>query len=74
MMNEIEIMDKGMSCLVRELGIVEAEIFIVNLKKERFDYTKWRQDQFDDMTLEELNQAAVEYAKAHPFKKKNVVV
>ena len=68
MMSEVEIMDKGMACLMRELGTIEAEVFIVNIKKERFDYTKWRQDQFEDMSLEELNRAAAEYAQKHPFK------
>jgi hypothetical protein len=35
--------------------------------QEQFDYTKWQQDLFEDMTLEELNQAAVHYNKDHPF-------
>ena len=70
MLSEVEIMDRGMTCLIRELGIVEAEYFISNVKRERFDYTKWRQNQFNDMTLEELNEAAAKYAKEHPFKGK----
>lgn len=65
MINECEIMDKGMTCLIRELGIVEAEYFIVNIKKDRFDYTKWRQNQFNDMSLDELNQAAAAYEQEH---------
>ena len=65
MISECEIMDKGMTCLIRELGIVEAEYFIVNIKKDRFDYTKWRQNQFNDMSLDELNQAAAAYEQEH---------
>lgn len=41
--SSIEIMDRGMKSLIRELGIVEAEYFITFLKQDRFDYTKWRQ-------------------------------
>ena len=33
----------------------------------KFDYTKWGADQFDELTLAELNQKAAEYDKANPF-------
>lgn len=31
-----------------------------------FDYTKWQRDLFNDMSLEELTEMAVEYEKEHP--------
>lgn len=74
MIADIDLMSRGMACLVRELGIVEAEAFISYIKTERFDYTKWREDQFDDMSLKDLEAAASKYEKAHPFVGKAKVI
>lgn len=30
-----------------------------------YDYTEWRRDKFNDMTAEELNNAAAEYGRLH---------
>ena len=67
MNNSIEIMNEGINCLIRELGVVKAEEFISIINREKFDYTKWRQNLFEDMSLEKLNNAAVQYAKKNPF-------
>ena len=63
-----EIMDKGFKCLLENLGVIETERFIATINRERFDYTKWRQEHYDEIFPEDFNAAAVEYAKAHPFK------
>ena len=42
----VELMTKGMDCLVKNMGIVEAEYFIAAIQRERFDYTKWHQEYF----------------------------
>lgn len=64
-----ELMTRGMNCLVKEMGIIEAETFVAAIQRERFDYTKWRQEHFaQDMTSEEFNNAATEYAKANGIK------
>ena len=55
------IMSDGINCLIKNLGVVETEIFISNLIREPFDYTEWRKNQFDDLSLEELNEQAVQY-------------
>ena len=70
MMSNAELMDKGISCLIENLGTVDTERFISVLNKEKFDYTKWQRDCFDDMTLDELNELAAEYDRTHPFIKK----
>ncbi len=57
------IMDDAMNCLLKNLGVIETEIFISTLLRERFDYTEWRKDKFDDMSLEELGRQAAEYSK-----------
>ncbi len=60
----IELMTRGMDCLVKNMGIVEAEYFIAAIQRERFDYTKWHQEYFaQDESVDSLLQNAVAYAK-----------
>ena len=56
------IMTDGINCLIKNLGVVETEIFISNLICEPSDYTEWRKNQFDDLSLEELNAQAAGYS------------
>ena len=65
------IINKGMRHLLEKLGALDTEIFISHILREPFDYTKWRQDNlYEEMSLQELNQEAAQYAKDHPFKEK----
>ena len=48
------IMSAGMKLLSDHLGPIEAEIFIANVARNEFDYTKWREEQWNDLTLEEV--------------------
>ena len=57
------IRQEGLEILSRHLGIVEAERFIMLIQREPFDYTKWQENLFDDMSVEELSQKAAEYRK-----------
>lgn len=60
----VEIMTRRMDCLVKNLGIVEAETFVAAIQRERFDYTKWHQEYFaQEETPESFLQKATEYAK-----------
>ena len=68
MIADMDLVTRGMQVLTEQLGIIEAETFISIIKNDKFDYTKWREDKFDDLTLEELNTQVVEYAGSHPFK------
>jgi hypothetical protein len=61
-------MNKGMQCLLEKLGVIETERFISAIIREQFDYTKWQQQYFDEMSPEEINIAAKKYVKEHPFK------
>ena len=66
MNNTAAIMSKGMNYLLEKMGPFETEIFISNLLREPFDYTKWSRDNlYSDMSLHELNQKAAQYAKEH---------
>ena len=63
------IMNDGINCLIERLGIIETEIFISQLIREPFDYTKWQSEHYANMSVSELNKKAVEYAKNNPIAK-----
>ena len=42
---------------------LDAERFITLIKRETFNYTKWRQKLFMGMTGREISKAAMEYQK-----------
>jgi len=44
--------DEGMRILAEQLGIVDAERFIVLLRRESFDYTQWRRGLYKDVPLD----------------------
>jgi len=43
--------DEGLRILSEHLGLVEAERFIVLMRREPFDYTQWRQGLFKETPL-----------------------
>jgi hypothetical protein len=59
-------MEDGMHYLIEKLGVIETEIFISQVLKEPFDYTKWQREHYADMSVSELNEKAVEYGKNNP--------
>lgn len=63
----MEIMNKGMNCLIQQMGIVEAEKFISIINREKFDYTEWQRHLFENMELEEINKAAAAFSKNNPL-------
>jgi len=66
MLNNAVLLDKGIKCLVSELGMLESEQFIHILLSQPFDYTEWRKKNLCvGMSVEEISDAAVEYAKKH---------
>lgn len=54
---------EGMNILIERLGKVDAERFISLIIREPFDYTKWQENLFEDLTVEELSEKAMEYVK-----------
>ena len=54
------IKNDGMKILMDNLGMVEAERFIMLIQREPFDYTKWQENLFEDMSLEEISERAAE--------------
>jgi hypothetical protein len=61
MITDTEIKSKGFQVLAKHLGDVEAERFIALIQREPFDYTKWRQDMDEDLSLEEISRKAMVY-------------
>lgn len=55
---------EGTQALMANLGLVDAERFIMLIQKEPFDYTEWQQSLFEDMTIEEISRKAAEYRKS----------
>lgn len=70
MYSTMEIMDRGLACLVENLGVVNAELFIATIKRENFDYTVWQREYFDQMKPGQVWQEALAYAKTHPHEGK----
>jgi len=44
---------------VQHFGNVEAERFIALIQREPFDYTSWRQDLDEELSLEEISRKAM---------------
>jgi len=56
---DTEIKLAGMQALSQSLDLVEAERFIALIQREKFDYTKWRQSQFTDLSVHEISKQAM---------------
>ena len=63
MRSDAIIKQEGFNALKKKLGIVEMEKFIVLINREKFDYTKWRKDLFENMNIDELADSADKYSK-----------
>jgi len=59
MITDTEIKSKGFQLLAQHLGDVEAERFIALIQREPFDYTKWRKEIDDELSLEEISRKAM---------------
>jgi hypothetical protein len=57
------ILHDGFKAIFDNLDIVEAERFITLIRRENFDYTEWRKDLWDDLSVEELSAKAMDYVQ-----------
>ena len=48
--------------MTEKIFIVDAEKFIALINRDRFDYTKWRENLFENMTVEELIEKGRKFA------------
>ncbi len=58
---DTEIKVAGLEVLNKYLGLVETERFIALIQREKFDYTKWRQNLFIGLSGEEISKKAMEF-------------
>jgi len=63
MITDTEIKLKGFEVLSQYLGLIEAEKFISLIQRDRFDYTKWRENLFEGLSGEEISKRAMEFVK-----------
>ena len=63
----VDILNRGKECLTETMGVVDAEFFISIIIRERFDYTKWQRQYYDEIEPGEFHDKAVEYARNHPY-------
>ena len=66
MLVDTEIKLRGFEVLTKHLGLVDAERFVALIQREKFDYTKWRQKLFEDISGEEISRQAMEFQKQKP--------
>ena len=52
----------GFNAIFKSLDLVEAERFVVLLKRDDFDYTDWRKDLWENLTVEELSKKAAQFS------------
>jgi hypothetical protein len=58
---DVLIRHDGFKALFDNLDPVEAERFIVMVRRDNFDYTEWRKSLWEDLSVEELAQKAAEH-------------
>jgi hypothetical protein len=63
MKTDTMIKQEGFQALKSKLDTVEVERFIVLINREKFDYTKWRKDLFENMTIDEIADKAAKYSE-----------
>jgi len=66
MITDTEIRSKGIQILSQYLGDIEAERFVALIQCEPFDYTKWRQNIDDGLSLQEISESATKLRKQDP--------
>ena len=59
MITDTEIKLKGFKILAKYLGDVESERFVALIQREPFDYTKWRRDLDEDLSIKNISQKAM---------------
>jgi len=61
MKTDAQLRKEGMRILCENLGLVDTGRFIALINRDSFDYTKWQQDLYNDLSLEDLRQRADEF-------------
>ena len=62
MKSDTEIRAIGYKILFQYMDVIDAERFISLINREKFDYTKWSQNLFEEKTIEEILTDAKKFA------------
>lgn len=63
MITDTELRQRGITVLAEALGTVKAERFVALIQREPFDYTQWRQGQWNDLSIKEISSRAMALRK-----------
>ena len=63
------ILSAGMKLLRENLGAIETEIFVSEISSNDFDYTKWRENLWEDLTPRELFERAAKTEETYDIPK-----
>lgn len=55
---------EAIDALIDKLGEVDAERFVQMIKKDNFDYTRWRDGLWRGKSVDEIHQQAAAYEQA----------
>ena len=58
MKTDSEIINSGFESIFPKLGMVDAERFIMLIKRDKFDYTEWQKNLWTDEAIESLSEKA----------------
>lgn len=58
MKSDQEILNEGVRTLFDSMDVIDAERFIMLLKRDHFDYTEWQRSLWSDETVESLSRNA----------------
>ena len=63
MRTDIALKTEAIDLLLKTFGVLETERFISSIKSSNFDYTEWQKTLWNDKSIEELHNMAVEFEK-----------
>jgi len=58
MRTDSEIINMGFNSIFSSLNMVDAERFIMLIKRDKFDYTEWQKNLWQDESIESLSEKA----------------
>jgi len=64
MKTDFEIRNEGFKLLFQYMDSVDAERFLALVNRDRFDYTKWREGLFENMSLTEIIEQGKNYSQS----------
>ncbi len=63
-MTDAELKINAMKVLFEHLGEFDAERFIALMQRERFDYTVWQKDLWNNESIESISKKAMNHEKS----------